>query len=304
MNYEGMLIKLFIFIVLLTIGYICAQKGILSDLFSKDASWLLLNLYIASSIINSVLGERPDITSRELAVSLLAMTVTIVTVYAIGTVSAKLFGKDNFPQNLILLSVVNNLFVGMPIVQALCGSEAGFYIGVSGVPYNIILFTYGVWILKRGKGEKGIKLKDIVSVSLIASLTALVIFVSGVKVPRLVTDFFSTVSGATVPLSMIVVGATLGNIKLTDAFKDKTALLMSIVRLIIAPVAVFFIMKLITDNKVLALTCMVVAACPPGVVCTPLSIRYGYSAEKSSRTIMVMTVLSMITIPILVYIMY
>ena len=304
MDFSALFIKMVIFAVLLVIGYVAARRGFLSREFAKSASWLLVNVFMVASIVNSVLGGRPQIPANELWFAFLILIVMMVLVYAVATVCKFFDHSENAPQTLILMAALNNLFVGLPIVQTLCGSEAVFYIGLSCIPYNILLYSYGVWNLKKGKGKKGIRLRDIVSACLISAVLALVIFIFEIPMPRLVTDLFSTVSAATVPVSMLVIGATLGPVSLKDAFSKPKMLILSLVRLVVTPLLFYFLFRPFVSNQVLMITIFVIAACPSGTINTPLSIQYGYDPTYSSELIMVTTALSMVTLPALLYLLF
>ncbi len=304
MDFSALIIKMVIFAVLLVVGYVAARRGFLSREFAKSASWLLVNVFMVASIINSVLGSRPQLPPDELWSAFLILIILMMLVYAVATVCKYFDHSENAPQTLILMSALNNLFVGLPIVQTLCGSEAVFYIGLSCIPYNILLYSYGVWHLKKGKGKKGFRFRDIVSGCLIAAVMALVIFVFEIPMPRLITELFSTVSSATVPVSMLVIGATLGPVSLKDAFSKPKMYILSLVRLVITPVLFYFLFRPFVSNQVLLISIFVISACPCGTVNTPLSIQYGYDPTYSSELIMVTTALSMVTLPALLYIFF
>ena len=304
MDFSALFIKMVIFAVLLVVGYVAARKGFLSREFAKSASWLLVNVFMVGSIINSVLGSRPQLPPNELWSAFLVLVVMMVLVYAVATVCKFFDCSENAPQTFILMAALNNLFVGLPIVQTLCGSEAVFYIGLSCIPYNILLYSYGVWVLKKGKGKKGIRLRDIVSACLISAVVALVIFVFEIPMPRLVTELFSTVSAATVPVSMLVIGATLGPVSLKDAFSKPKMLILSLIRLVVTPLLFYFLFRPFVSNQVLMLTVFVISACPCGTINTALSIQYGYDPTYSSELIMVTTALSMVTLPALLYLLF
>lgn len=305
MNYSALLSKMVIFAVLIAIGYIMARKGFLGPEFSKSASKLLLNVFIVASIVNSVIGSRPEMSGSELWKVLLIIVASMVIWFGLGLVFSLLYGKEpNAPQIELLMSSVNTLFVGLPVASALCGSEAVFYIGLSCVPFNIFVFSYLVWRLKRNSADGKISIRNMLSAPFIASAVALLLFVLNLDLPLVVTDLFSTVSGATVPFSMIVIGATLGPISFADAFKGKFTWIFCAVRLIVVPVLVWLILRCFTDNTILLVCCTVLAGCPSGVICTPLSIQNGFSPEFSSRIIMVSTILSMFTLPALCYILF
>ena len=304
MNFTALLSKMVLFIILLLIGYFASRKGFLSKDFSKSASWLLLNVFLVASILNSVLGERPSLPNNELWMALLFMTVVMVLCYVLGMIFSRFDHDQTAVQTFLLISVVNSLYVGMPVAQALCGSEGVFYVGLSSVPFNILLYTWGMWALRHGKGKKGIRLKEMISAPLISALLSLLIFVIDLHVPKIVSDLLGSVASATVPISMLVIGATLGNVSLSEAFSKKKLYLINLVRLIVAPLLTFFLNRLFTENKPLLVSLVIVAACPCGVLSTPLSIQYGYDPEYPSECIMLSTALSMITLPALVWIFF
>ena len=155
-----------------------------------------------------------------------------------------------------------------------------------------------------GKGEKGISIKEIISAPLIAALLALVIFVTEIRVPSVIAELFGTVSAGTIPISMLVIGATLGNVSLKEAFLQKKLYLINIIRLIAAPLLIYVLFKPFISNEILLMCAVIIAACPSGVVSTPLSIQYGYDPEYTSESIMLSTVLSMITIPGLMWLLF
>ena len=304
MNFTALLSKMVLFIILLLIGYFASRKGFLSKDFSKSASWLLLNVFLVASILNSVLGERPSLPNNELWMALLFMTVVMVLCYVLGMIFSRFDHDQTAVQTFLLISVVNSLYVGMPVAQALCGSEGVFYVGLSSVPFNILLYTWGMLALRHGKGKKGIRLKEMISAPLISALLSLLIFVIDLHVPKIVSDLLGSVASATVPISMLVIGATLGNVSLSEAFSKKKLYLINLVRLIVAPLLTFFLLRLFTENKPLLVSLVIVAACPCGVLSTPLSIQYGYDPEYPSECIMLSTALSMITLPALVWIFF
>ena len=305
MNFTALLSKMVLFIILLLIGYFASRKGFLSKDFSKSASWLLLNVFLVASILNSVLGERPSLPTGELWMALLFMTVVLVLCYLLGMIFSRFDHDDKTSvQTFLLISVVNSLYVGMPVAQALCGSEGVFYVGLSSVPFNILLYTWGMWALRHGKGKKGIRLREMISAPLISALLSLLIFVVDLHVPKIVSDLLGSVASATVPISMLVIGATLGNVSLSEAFSKKKLYLINLVRLIVAPLLIYFLFRPFTVNQPLLVSLVIVAACPCGVLSTPLSIQYGYDPEYPSECIMLSTALSMITLPALVWIFF
>ena len=131
MDFSGLLIKMIIFMVLLILGYWAARKNYLGREFARSASWLLVNVFLTASIFSSVTGARPDLPPKELWFAFFVFVLLFVLLYACATFVARFDAKETAPQTVLLLATVNTLFVGIPVVQVLCGSEAVFYLGLS-----------------------------------------------------------------------------------------------------------------------------------------------------------------------------
>lgn len=139
------------------------------------------------------------------------------------------------------------------------------------------------------------------SVPLIATVVALVLFVLRVELPRPVRELLTCLSDATVPLSMLVVGASLGSISLAEALRGGSTYLFAAVKLLIAPTVVWLLMRCLTDSALIIAVCTVIAASPTGIIITVLALNYGRDAVYTAKNTLANTALSMVTIPLIVY---
>ena len=302
MDLMSLISKMITFIALMLVGYIGARRKLLDNAFARALSQLVMNLFLTCTVINSVISERPELTGGQLVHVMLILTLSMTVVYVGAFVFTRLFRVkgDNAPVFELLACVVNSMFIGLPLIQSLYGATAVLYCALSCIPFNVLLYSYGVWRLKSGKsvGGGGIRVRDVLSIPLIATLIALVIFLFDIRLPMILTDLISSTSAATMPLSMIVIGATLGGIPLTEAFREKWVYLLCALRLVILPALTWLVLSPLTQDALLLKTCVLLAACPSGVVVTVLSLQYDYDASYSSKGILVGTMLSMITLPI------
>jgi predicted permease len=107
-------------------------------------------------------------------------------------------------------------------------------------------------------------------------------------------------NGATMPLSLLVIGFSMGTVSLTDAFKNKDLYLASILRNLLLPVLTWLIIRLFTDDPILLMTCMLLAASPCAVMVTVLAIQYDRDSVFAAEGVLQSTVLSIVTIPLLI----
>ena len=307
MDFISLISKMISFIALMLVGYVCVKKNILDKNFSKGLSFLVMNVFLPCTILNSVIAGSLDISGAQLVKVILMLSLVMLISYAFGALAARVFfkGRENTPVFELLISVMNNIFIGLPIAEAQYGATAVLYCALSCLSYNLLLYTYGTWRLRASLdgADHALHLKSVFTAPFVATLIALIIFVFDVPAPRLVREIVSSVSVATVPSSMIVVGATLGNARLLDALKEKSVYLISLVRLVLIPAIVLFVLRFLTDDPVLLANCVILAACPSAVLVAILSLQYGTDAVYASKGILVTTALSMITLPVWAYIL-
>lgn len=302
MQMSALLTKMLLFVVVILLGMFGAKKKILTAEFNRGLSWLLVNVFIVASIFNSVISmDAGSLSLQELGRILLFSTLTIFLLYVIAALVVRLLPVDQnkAPQLELLMGTVNNLFVTLPVVETIYGAKGAFIIALGCIPFNLFLFTYGIARL-RGR-EGGFRFKDLLSAPLIATVAAVAVFALRVPVPSPIRSIISSLSGATVPLSMLLVGASLGNVSLLKALKDRTMPLLCAERFLLAPLVLYFVMKLICPDDMLANAMVITAASPCAIIVTALSLQTGRSGEYSSEGILLTTLLSLATIPLTVY---
>ena len=301
MDVSVLIPKMIVFVVLMVIGYLCAKTNFAGREFTKDASKIVINVFMTATIINSVLVSDARLSGGELLQVMLVLCMCVGVCWVLAAISCRLVGLgDKAPLFELLIAVMNNMFIALPVVETLFGSQAVFYCSLSCIPFNILLYTFGIYRLQGGEGKGSVRLRDIFSVPLLATLAALVIFLLQPPVPPVLKELASTMSAATMPLSMIVIGSSLGSVSLLDAFKKGKLYLMCVLRLLLCPLLVWLLAGLMTDDLMLRVTATIIAAAPSGVVVSVLAIQYDRDAVFTSEGVLLSTVFSMLTIPLIV----
>ena len=305
MQMSALLTKLALFVIVILIGMIGAKKKILKTDFNRGLTWLVINVFLVASIFSSVLSmDASSPSAREFGTIMLLLWVTYLLTYLISGIVIRLLPikGEKAAQLEMLMSAVNTLFITLPVVETIYGAKGAFIVALGCIPFNVIIYTYGIARL-RGSREGGFRLKDILSAPLLATVAATLLFLLRVPVPAAVRGIVSSLSAATVPLSMLLVGSSLGNIKFAKALRDKSMILLAAERFLLAPLITFFVMKLFGVDPMLRNIMVITAATPSAIIVTALSIQNGIDGEYSSEGILVTTLLSMITLPITVYLL-
>ncbi len=305
MELTAMLNKMLVFIFLMLIGYFLAKRGTVGKEFTRTASKLVVDVFLVGTILSAILSPGGDISLGSLKEILLLTFVTIVLGFVMAAVICRFIRlpMDRAPAYEILMALGNTMFIALPIAGALYGAYAIFIVSVSCIPFNIMLYSYGAWRMKSGGEGKGIRIREILSVPLITTLAGILLLVFHVPTPKAVLELLGALGGATMPMSMLVIGFSLGSVSLLEAFRDRYLALLSFIKLILIPVVTWIVCRLLTSDTVLLMTCMIIAASPSAVIVSVLGIQYGQDAVFSSEAVQHSTICSMITIPLLIRIL-
>ncbi len=297
--------KLILFIALMLVGYFGARRGMLGPDFARSASKLTLNVFLSATLLHSVVNDPPAMSGGELLWSLLVALLVLVLGYVVSGLITRLLplDREHAPIFELLVSVMNPMFIGVPVAELILGSQGVFYIALSNVFFNLLLFTYGVWRLKAG--ERGaLRLRDMISVPLIVTVLCVFIFAFRLPCPDFLKSMLAAVSPATVPMSMVVIGASLGKVKLVDALKEKSLYLAAALRLLLMPLLTWLMFLVLPAEPMLRGSMLILSACPSGVIISMLCIQYGRDVEYSSKGVLLITALSMLTIPLITAILF
>lgn len=296
--------KMVMLVLLMLVGFLAAKGKWVDEAFGQKASFLVANVFIVATILASVVGMEPLFSGEELVLAVVAVFVLFAIGGILGWVCARLLPLTPGDRTAAWLSVffMNNVFIGFPVVEALFGPSAVFCAALTGLPFNLLLFSLGVSRLRAGQGRGRVRLKEVFSPALVATLVSIVFFLGQIPFPQLVADTVQTLGGATVPLSMLIIGISLSRVPVKEAITDWRAYVVSLVRLILCPLVVWLVLRLFLEGTTLGVL-TVIAACPSGAMITILSLRYGVDETFATRVNFVSTVLCAGTLPLMTHVL-
>ena len=193
--------------------------------------------------------------------------------------------------------VSNSAFIGIPIIQSIYGSEAVMFTSVFQIPIIVTMWTIGLALFKPIDHKHALK-SVIKNPSVVAVMIGFVIMLTGIKFPLFITKTVSSIASCTTAISMFVVGSILAEIEWKNLF-EKKVLLYCAIRLIIYPFLVFIALTFLNVPTLIKAIAVIMTGMPAGSTTAILAEQYGCDAKFAAKLILVSTVLSVITIPIL-----
>lgn len=295
--------QMIILFIYMAVGYGCAKTGKLDLEKSRTISWLVINIanpaLLISSAVNGEKGIAPD-KLLEAAVLAVAMFAVLM---ALGWIAPKLLRvSEDETGTYKLMTIFNNIgYMGFPVIASTYGNEALLYAAIFTLPFNMLIYTYGIRIVSQKSGSKvkvEFKWRSILNVGVVSGIIAIILYLGNVPVPQF---FKSTVSGLgalTAPLSMMAIGISLAGIRLKELFTDMKLLVYTAVKLLVIPVAGTLLVVQILDNDLLCHVCMIMLATPVASMVVMLAQQYDSNFELAAKGVALTTMLSVITIPI------
>lgn len=295
---------LILFLIMLT-GMVCRKIGIFSDDMVKKLSKLVLNIANPAVILASAVSSGNNVTGKNLAVTgILSLTMfasLIIIAHFIPTLIRA--QKSDFGVYKCMTIFGNIGFMGLPLVSAIFGPDATLYVAIFQLPFNVLIYTYGVYVLRKDSQDSDSEItaspmKDILNIGVISCLIAIVLFFTKLPVPYFITKTLDYLGSLTAPLSMMIIGDSLTKINIKSLLKNIQLLSYCIIKLLILPIVGTLIAKSAGINGTLLGVFVVMMATPAGTMNAMLSQQYGGNYKLASEGVALSTLLSIFTIAV------
>ncbi len=303
MDISVVLNQMGILVLIMLIGFICAKIKLTGPQFTKSCSAVVMNVLLVSTILSSAMQSDLSLSIGKVFGLMGVGTLMLAVSAAAGLAAPRLLGIKGDDRGLafFMILLMNSVFVGYPVIEAVYGPEGVFYASLSNIPFNIVAYTVGVGAVRGWKG--GLTLRSAVSPPLIATVVAVVIMLTRVQLPAVITDTCSTLGKATVPMCMLVIGTSLGGVSVRRAISDWRVYVLSFVRLLVCPVLTWLVLGLVVSDPMTLGVYTILAASPIAMLATVFAVQYGKNETFASEGVFISTVLSAVTMPLIVWLL-
>lgn len=295
------------------IGILLCKRKILDASTNSKLSILLINICIPCIILSSVSSvprNDPVIVLRVLAAGVLSYLLYFVIGYIFNVIMRT---PDYLRGTYIcMMAFPNAVFIGYPIVQTMFGDMAIFYASIFNMPFNVLFFTLGIGCfrkdaLKENKfAEKSnfiFNVREIINNGLIASIIALIIYFFDIPVPDVIYSCTSFIGNIATPMSMIIIGSSLGTVSLSDFFQLKKIWPLIPFRLAIIPLLVWLLMHLFTKDPLIISICTIGAGMPTASIVAMGAGEYPTQNRIATFAVVISTLFSIVSIPIMLFLL-
>lgn len=294
-------------LIAMLIGFYLFRKKILNQEVNAKLSAMIVQITCPCIILNSI-----STVSHEDPKLVLKLFFAGVIMYCIFPLLARVLTRImRVPAHLrgtymCMFIFSNNSFMGYPVVQALFGDSAIFYITIFNMPFNILFFTLALHYFQKDAAIESHQLdkmktdpKSLINNGIIASVAALVIYFANIQMPDIFYSCVGFIGNITTPLSMIIIGSSMAAASFKEIRTEKGIWPMLPIRLVVLPIIVWAYMHLWTNDPTIIGICTISAGMPVASLVAMGSAPYPRQNKAASISVVISTLMSLITIPIM-----
>lgn len=308
-NYGGIIVISLLLIkqiaqlfLIMIMGFALVKTQLMKVEESKSLSMIVIYLIMPCVIINAFQVEYTESIRNGLILAFMAAVLIHIMLLILIKVLEKIFHLDAVEKTSIIYSNSGNLII--PIVTSVLGKEWVIYSSAFLSVQIILLWTHGRMVLCE---ERKIDFKKILlNINMITIFLGILLFVTRIQLPNIIKGTMESISVMIGPISMIVTGMLIGNMKFKQIFAFKRIYIVTFLKMIVCPVMILLLLKyggmvnLLSNGKMILLISLLATITPSASTITQMAQIYGKNAEYASAINVVTTIICIVTMPIMV----
>ena len=300
-QFDILLNQMFVFFTLIAIGFVAQRIKLLSnaaiDAMSSMVVRLILPCMVCTTVVNGATIEGVFSKIPFFVCSFLMIGILLV----IAFVSSKLM-RMRPPTSYINMAVIgfpNTGFIGYPLLLAMFPETGALAVAVYVIVDQVTFWSIVPVLTKPQISLKEISLRKLINPPFISLLIGLILISLNIHPSNVAWNTITDVGSTSKFFALIYIGADIGRKGFKSIVKRPKVFLTIPIKLIFAPVVVFFVLKalgVLTSEELLMITTL--SMLPSMVVVCMLAAQNGSDDEYATAGLIVTTLCSMVTMPL------
>lgn len=296
-----------IFLLILTGVYLFKRHHLSND-SSRQLSWIIVNITNPVTLLCAALSEERKIAPSEVGVAFLCFVFMFAFFLLLAYIIPPLLGvKKDARYSYRMLTIFGNVgFIGIPFSSAILGKESLLYVSICCLTFNLVIYTYGASSLRKtaalqhpdGKISGEFSLRNVINSGTAVAIVTIIVYLTEFKAPVVIKSTLDHIGSCTTFLSMIVLGVSVAQMVPKEVFTKWRLYVFVLIRQILVPIALIFILKPFVADRLVLSTVAVMAAMPAANLPLMMSKQFGVKEDMISAGIILTTLASVITIPV------
>ena len=283
-----------IMFALMLLGLLLSRRGMITEQGSRDLSNVLLYAVIPCVILRSYMSEFSTEKLRAMGLSALIAVIAFAASIAVAYLTC---GTRHRIEN-FAVAFGNAGFIGIPLVTAVFGPEAAFYVVSFSTFANLLQWTYGIVIISGKKETMNLRMVFVNPV-FISMVIGIALFVLQPTLPTVVSGTIGYIADGNTVLAMIILGYYLSKVQLRGLFADVRLYLFSALRLLVVPaVTILVFLPFPFARGEITLITLIAAATPIASSTAIFAQKFDQDYRRAVSYVCLSTILSVATLPL------
>lgn len=288
-------------IAMILLGYVLKRTSVLKAEDAVSLNKIVINIALPSLIFLAIYKTNLAILPIIAPIPLICISVGLTS----GLIAYLILKIKNYPSKtkwsvVTTCALFNSGFLGYPVVLGVFGTDGFIRAIFYDMGSTILFISFGIFFLLILGG----KYSDILKRSLLfppiwGIILGLLLNFLHIPIGFEISQILTYLSGATIPLIMISLGLSMEFRGIKEHIR--LASLVSTIKLGIAPLIAFIIVFFLGMGGLEKSVTVVEAGMPSAMLALVLAITYELDIKVSAACIFLSTVISMVTLPILLF---
>ena len=285
--------------LLIVAGAFFRKVGVIQKEHDAGIMRMVFSVMLPCFILDKILGS-PILKSGSVVIwSIVLGFSLIIAGILIGVLIGKIMGleRGNGMRTFALAAGCQNFgFTAAPVIEILWGGNALALLFVHNIGVETAMWSIGVMMMS---GERGFKWRRLVNGPIFAVTIGLLLVAVGLD-DHITGPFrkaISMIGAGAFPVAIFITGCSMIDLVGSEKPSWKIVLGSSVVRLMLAPMAILAAAKFLPISTELKQVLVVQAAMPAGMTSILLARLYGGRPAIAVQIVIATTILSLITLP-------
>lgn len=292
--------QMLVIAILFFIGYVLYKQNVMDENASKKISGLVIDICNPALAMSCVIKDKIVATHREILVAGLIGIAIYIILIMLGVLLPKLLKIPKKEQKFYHMMTVytNTGFIGIPLAKAVLPAKGMIYVIIFCVLFSVFFYTHGVYVMRNTSADKEKKEKAGINMGVISGVFTILLCWFQISLPEILGESIVYIGNATTFLSMMLLGVSLAMVSFREIFQGKKIYVYTVLHLIIIPVVIGEILKGIGVDKNMISAFVLMCALPTANLPLILAEKNGEDISVLSQMILLTTVLSLISVPV------
>lgn len=281
--------------LMMGVGFALAKWNKLTPAGVSQMSLLLLNVATPCIIMDALQVERTGALLQAMRLG----AVVMLGIYILWMVLSPLLFRrlEEGARTVLQFGMIygNTGFMGLPLIQAVLGTEALVFATTPYILFNVLSWSHGVAVI-GGRANISAK-KLLLNPGILGSAAGLALFFLNLRLPPLAGDAVHYLGSLNTPLAMVVIGAQMAGTDLAATFRSAKLYVASAMRLVVFPLTALLLLLPLHLDPLMYATYVILAATPTAGVTAIFAQQYQRDTAAAAQLITLSTLLCVATLP-------